>query len=95
MSVYVNVWMSCISPSTVFYRTAELFHKFRFVVVFIMVSSPPITMGGLTCFRAKNVGGRNFVFPSHGGTKAVGGTSHYNGGTFHIDSVPLCHKHKS
>ena len=56
---------------------------------------PPITMGGLTSLRAKNDGGRNFVFPSHGGTKAVGGTSHYNGGTCHIDSVPFCHKHKS
>ena len=38
-------------------------------------------MGGLTSFRAKNVGGRIF-FPSHGGIKAVEVTSHYNGGTF-------------
>ena len=35
VSGYVSVWMSCISPSTAFYRTAELFYKFRFVLVFI------------------------------------------------------------
>ena len=48
-------------------------------------------MGGLTSVRAKNDGGRNFAFSSHGGTEALGGTSHYHGGTFHIDSVPSSH----
>ena len=45
-----------------------------------MVSSPPITMGGLTSFRAKNVGGRNFVFPSHGGLRLSGGLPIIMGG---------------
>ena len=47
-----------------------------------MVSSPPITMGGVTNFLAENLGGRNFVFSAYGGTQAIGGTSHYHGGTF-------------
>ena len=37
-------------------------------------------MGGLTSFRGKNDGGRNFVFPSHGGLRLSGGLPIIMGG---------------